>query len=206
MSFSKIAWRSSFDRKAASKPGPAYSWTWPCSRFGCMSKKMTRPSLKPGAPDAPLVHQRARLRLGLLGRRVLAAVLGVDDDLGAGPRLDGVDRRLRVGDRRRPTGCRRSRRRPGRSRAPGRAGRAAARRRRRAAADAGEHEQPERRRRGRRRAVASSAVHGRHPEAARHVRARREPRAGRPSRGRPAARAAGRCRSTPARRRRRRRR
>ena len=50
MSFWKIAWRSSFDRKAASKPGPAYSWTWPCSRFGCMSKKMTSPSLKPLRP------------------------------------------------------------------------------------------------------------------------------------------------------------
>ena len=53
-----------------------------------------------GPPDAPLVHQGACLRLGLLGRRVFAAVLGVDDHLGAGPRFDGVDRRLGLGDRR----------------------------------------------------------------------------------------------------------
>ena len=50
------------------------------------------------APDAPLVHQGARLRFGLVGRRVLAAVLGVDDDLGAGPRLDLVDDPLGVDD------------------------------------------------------------------------------------------------------------
>ena len=50
MSFSKIDWRSWFERNAASKPGAAYSWTWPCSRFGCMSKKMTIPSLNPARP------------------------------------------------------------------------------------------------------------------------------------------------------------
>jgi hypothetical protein len=51
------------------------------------------------APDAPLVHQRPRLRLGLLGGREAAAVLGVDDDLGAGPRLDAVDRGFGLDDR-----------------------------------------------------------------------------------------------------------
>ena len=64
-----------------------------------MSKKMTMPSSKPVAPDAPLVDQCAGLGLGLLGRRVRAAVLGVDDDLGAGPRLDLVDLRLGSDDR-----------------------------------------------------------------------------------------------------------
>ena len=51
-------------------------------------------------PDAPLVDQCAGLGLGLLGRQaVRAAVLRVDDDLGAGPRLDLVDRRLGRDDR-----------------------------------------------------------------------------------------------------------
>ncbi len=58
-----------------------------------------QPVVEPGPADAPLVHQRARLGLGLLGRRILAAVLGVDHDLGAGPRLDRVDRRLGLDDR-----------------------------------------------------------------------------------------------------------
>ena len=69
MSFSKIAWRSAFDRYAASNPGPAYSWTWPCSRLGSMSKKMTSAVVEALAPDAPLVDQGAGLRLGLLGRQ-----------------------------------------------------------------------------------------------------------------------------------------
>ena len=61
---------------------------------------MTIPSSKPGPPDAPLVDQRARLGLGLLGRRSnVPLVLRVDDDLGAGPRLDRVDGRLGIGDR-----------------------------------------------------------------------------------------------------------
>ncbi len=53
------------------------------------------------ASDAPLVHQGTRLGVGLVGRRVFAAVLGVDDDLRAGPRLDRVDRLFRRGDGRR---------------------------------------------------------------------------------------------------------
>ena len=56
---------------------------------------MTSPSSMPGPPDAPLVHQRCGVGLGLVGRDVVAAErLRVDDDLGLGLRLDGVDDRL----------------------------------------------------------------------------------------------------------------
>ncbi len=58
------------------------------------------PSSKPFAADAPLVDQGAGLGLGLLGRQVVrAAVLGVDDHLGARARLDRVDGRLGADDR-----------------------------------------------------------------------------------------------------------
>ena len=49
--------------------------------------------------DAPLVDQRLGVAVGLLGRDAVVDDLGVDDDLGAGPLLDRVDRRLGRGDR-----------------------------------------------------------------------------------------------------------
>ncbi len=45
-------------------------------------------------PDAPLVHEGLGVGVGLLGRDPVVDDLAVDDDLGAGPRLDRVDRRL----------------------------------------------------------------------------------------------------------------
>ena len=50
------------------------------------------------ASDAPLIDQGARLHFRFVGRRVFAAVLGVDDDLRAGPRLDLIDDPLGVDD------------------------------------------------------------------------------------------------------------
>ena len=43
-------------------------------------------------PDAPLVHQRPGVGVGLLGRPAVLDGLGVDHDLGAGPLLDLADR------------------------------------------------------------------------------------------------------------------
>ncbi len=57
------------------------------------------PVVEAGPPDVPLVDECAGARFGL--RRVDAVVgqLAVDHDLGAGPRLDAVDDRLRPDDR-----------------------------------------------------------------------------------------------------------
>ena len=60
---------------------------------------MTRPSSKPSPADAPLVHQRLGVLVGFLGRDPVVDDLAVDHDLGAGSRLDRVDRRLSFGDR-----------------------------------------------------------------------------------------------------------
>ena len=61
------------------------------------------PVVDAGATDAPLVHQRGRVRFGLLGSEIVAAHrLGVDDDLDAGLRLDRVDDLLRLRDGLRP--------------------------------------------------------------------------------------------------------
>ncbi len=49
--------------------------------------------------DAPLVHQRLSVAVGLVGRDPVVADLAVDDDLGTGPGFDRVDRRLGVRDR-----------------------------------------------------------------------------------------------------------
>ena len=57
------------------------------------------PVVDPRAADAPLVHERDRVRLGLLGRDARRDELGVDDDLRAGPALDPVDRLLELLDR-----------------------------------------------------------------------------------------------------------
>ena len=51
-------------------------------------------------PDAPLVHERDRVRLRLVRRDARWHELRVDDDLGAGPALDLVDRLLELLDRR----------------------------------------------------------------------------------------------------------
>ncbi len=64
-----------------------------------MSKKIARPSSKPSPSDAPLVDQRARSRLGLGGRHAIVDRLRVDDDLGAGALLDGIDGGLGPDDR-----------------------------------------------------------------------------------------------------------
>ena len=64
-----------------------------------MSKKIARPSSKPGAADVPLVDQGRSREASIVGRRVVAAVLRVDHDFRAGPRLDRMDRRLGRGDR-----------------------------------------------------------------------------------------------------------
>jgi hypothetical protein len=46
----------------------------------------------PGAADAPLVHERLGVGVGVVGRDVVATEgLRVDHDLGLGLRLDGVD-------------------------------------------------------------------------------------------------------------------
>ena len=64
-----------------------------------MSKKITRPSLKPARPMPHWsISSRAFASVSSVVGYV-AAVLGVDDDLGAGPRLDLVDLRLRSDDR-----------------------------------------------------------------------------------------------------------
>ena len=82
------------------------------------------------AADVPLVHERARPRLGLRLARRAAQQLAEDHDLGAGPRLDPVDDRLGVHDRvrreeagvvvDRPVGLRVRERRTGRRRVLGR--------------------------------------------------------------------------------------
>ena len=162
-----------------------------------------QPVVEALATDAPLVHQGPRLRLGLLGRRKAATVLGVDDDLGARPRLDPVDRGLRGGDR--------LGRQDARVVVDGPvdlgswerwAGRRRGWRRRRGGRTAGrDREQPHQRgKHGDRRSMASHALN---PEAApTTLRAGRD--AGdRPSPRRPAGPSAGRCRSTRATRRRR---
>ena len=66
-----------------------------------MSKKIARPSSKPAPTDAPLVDERPRVCLGLLGRDAVVDELRVDHDLGCRPLLDGIDGRLGVRDRRR---------------------------------------------------------------------------------------------------------
>ena len=68
MSSSKIRWRSLLVRYVASKPGAAYSWTWPCSSDGSMSKKMAIPSSKPARPT-PHWSMSARARLSVSAGR-----------------------------------------------------------------------------------------------------------------------------------------
>ena len=53
----------------------------------------------PAPPDAPLVDEGGGVRLRLLGRDARRHELRVDDDLGAGPALDPVDRLLELLDR-----------------------------------------------------------------------------------------------------------
>ena len=56
---------------------------------------MTSPSFEPDPADAPLVHERLGVGLGLLGRDVVAAeTLRVDHDLGLRLGLDRVDDEL----------------------------------------------------------------------------------------------------------------
>ncbi len=83
-------------------------------------------------PDAPLVDQRPGAHLGLVLGHPEVDELAVDDDLGGRPRLDGVDRPLRVDDGRRredarvvvdrPVDLRLGERRPGPELRPGRLG------------------------------------------------------------------------------------
>ena len=63
---------------------------------GCVEVEQDhQPVVDSVAPDAPLVHQGLRVRLRLLGRDVVAPErLCVDDDLGLGLGLDGIDDQL----------------------------------------------------------------------------------------------------------------
>ena len=83
---------------------------------GSMSKKMTIPSLKPFAPDTPLVDERAGLDSVSSVVRPYVTALRVHHDLGARPCLDRVDGRFGLDDRLGRQDPRRSRRPRGRSR------------------------------------------------------------------------------------------
>ena len=91
MSLSKIAWRSSFDRNEVRKPGSGVQLDLAVAEALVEVVQDDQPVVEALATDAPLVHQRPGVRLGELGRVALGLELGVDDDLGAGPRLDRLD-------------------------------------------------------------------------------------------------------------------
>ena len=87
-----MPWRSCL---AHGEPGPRVELDLTVLEGGVEVEQDDQAVVDAGPPDAPLVHQRGGVRLGLVGRDVVAAErLRVDDDLGLGLRLDGIDDRL----------------------------------------------------------------------------------------------------------------
>ncbi len=95
MSFSKIAWRSSLVRNVCAEPGPGVELDLAVARVVLVQVEQDDQAVVDAlAADAPLVHERDRVGLGLRGRDAVRHELGVDDHLGSGPVLDAVDRGL----------------------------------------------------------------------------------------------------------------
>ena len=77
------------------EPGARVELDLPVRQRGVEVEQHDEAVVDAGPPDAPFIHQRRRVRLGLIGRDVVAAErLRVDHDLRLGLGLDRIDDRL----------------------------------------------------------------------------------------------------------------
>ena len=103
MSSSKIAWSASVVEVPVGEAGAGVQLDLAVLEAGIEVEQDHQAVVDAGTPDAPLVHQRVGVGLGLRCGDVIApGGLRVDRDLGLRLGLDGVDDPLGLGDRRLP--------------------------------------------------------------------------------------------------------